>query len=362
MSRRGPERTSSRAARARSFFVSFLRRAVVALALVYPGALLLVILLLTGIGESHWVTTLGLYVPRIVFAAPLPILVVLLVLFRRYALLWTQLVALVLVSFPLMGFVFPWFSARDDDARSVRVLTLNASSGQFGYDEIVAAVTEVAPDVALFQEAAGHPESFLESLRTRYPHVEGSKEFVVASRFPIVETTEPPKLDYLDRQRSPRFMRYVIETPLGALALYSVHPVSPRGVLKLHRFRGTFSRLRSGDLFEGDPAADVGANTGLRAVQARAISAMASRETLPVVIAGDTNLPDLSKVLRQNLSSYDDGFRSAGAGFGYTFPAKYPWLRLDRIFVSSVLRVVSFDVGCVGVSDHLCAYAEIQRH
>ena len=86
----------------------------------------------------------------------------------------------------------------------------------------------------------------------------------------------------------------------------------------------------------------------------------AARESLPVSIAGDTNLPGLSAVFRRTLSRYSDAFRVAGWGLGYTFPQKFPFLRLDRILTNHKLRAVSFGVGCEGASDHLCVVAEIQ--
>ena len=62
----------------------------------------------------------------------------------------------------------------------------------------------------------------------------------------------------------------------------------------------------------------------------------------------------------QQPSRYSDGFRACGVGFGYTFPAKQPWMRIDRVFASSELRFTDFKVGCAS-SDHRCVIAELQR-
>jgi endonuclease/exonuclease/phosphatase family metal-dependent hydrolase len=88
---------------------------------------------------------------------------------------------------------------------------------------------------------------------------------------------------------------------------------------------------------------------------------MASAETGPVLIAGDTNLPGLSETLTANLSNFSDGFREAGAGFGYTFPVGHPWMRIDRMFTTKELAFTSFSVGCRWTSDHLCISAEVKR-
>jgi endonuclease/exonuclease/phosphatase family metal-dependent hydrolase len=86
---------------------------------------------------------------------------------------------------------------------------------------------------------------------------------------------------------------------------------------------------------------------------------MARRETVPVIIAGDTNLPQLSATLR-NFEGFQDGFAEAGVGFGYTFPTRRPWMRLDRIYASQQLRFLSFRIGSDAASDHLCVVADIE--
>jgi endonuclease/exonuclease/phosphatase family metal-dependent hydrolase len=90
----------------------------------------------------------------------------------------------------------------------------------------------------------------------------------------------------------------------------------------------------------------------------------AAHEPGPAVIAGDTNLPDLSYILNRYLSAYQDGFAKVGSGFGYTFPTDHgrrPWMRIDRIFANQELRFVRFDIGHSLASDHLCVIADLQR-
>jgi endonuclease/exonuclease/phosphatase family metal-dependent hydrolase len=98
----------------------------------------------------------------------------------------------------------------------------------------------------------------------------------------------------------------------------------------------------------------------LRMSQVRTFARMAARETLPVIIAGDTNLPNLSPSL-DYVRDFQDGFADAGRGLGYTFPARSPWMRIDRIMASRQLRFLSFDVGSSRASDHLCVVADLGR-
>ena len=352
------DRTRGRGIRAR--LGDWFRRSLTVFAFLYPALLLVLVLALLFVGERWWVTTVTLYLPRLIFGLPLPFLVGGLLLVGRRRLLWTQAVAAFLVIFPLMGLVLPWSPSAEGRVKPLRVLSVNVNSGYFGWERIAEAITGYSPDIVLAQEASW-PEPMLVKLRERYPYVETSTQFVIASRFPIAARTDPDKLPYYGRQRSPRFMRYVVATPLGTMVFYSVHPVSPRGAFGMNRVSDLVYLARSGKLMEGEPEADLQGNAGLRDLQIAAVARMSEKETLPFVIAGDTNLPTLSAVFRRELSDLRDAFREAGSGFGYTFPANHPWLRLDRILGSKDIRFVSFEVGCAGVSDHLCVVADLER-
>lgn len=327
----------------------------------YPAALFVLVFALYYVGESWWVTTALLYTPRVLFLAPLPLIVFGIFWIRARRLLWTQLLALLIVLFPLMGLVLPGSVDRRADVRSLRLLSFNTDSGFFGPSVIVQKILQYEPDVVLIQEGQFNGGELAESLKAHYPHVQASTQFTVASRFPILEATDPERLPYYGRQRSPRFMRYLIETPLGAIAFYSIHPISPRGALHVSRFRDVLHQLRTGAFLEGDPEADLGGNSGLRSLQIAAAADLAAKDRVSVILAGDTNLPGLSAILRKNLSRYEDAFRQASSGFGYTFPANHPFLRLDRIMSGPEFRFVSFEIGCRGASDHLCVVSDIQR-
>jgi endonuclease/exonuclease/phosphatase (EEP) superfamily protein YafD len=333
---------------------------VVATAYAYPGALLLAVLAFYFIGESWWVTAAGMYAPRVLFAAPLPLLVLGLLIVRRRRLLWTQLASLALVLFPLMGFVLPWPVSPDGNRPTLTVLSANVNSSYAGEEAITAGILALAPDVVLLQEV-GDSAKLARMLSSEYPHTHSSAQFVLASRSPILSSTDPERLPYYGRLRSPRFMRYSVDTPLGTIAFYNVHPLSPRGMLRIHRFRAVAHEIRTGKAFEGDAEANARDNAGLRALQIEAVSRLAAAEKDPVVIAGDTNLPGLSAVFRRYLSGYQDAFRAASWGFGYTHPVKLPFLRLDRILAGQELKFVSFDMGCPELSDHYCVVAGIQR-
>jgi hypothetical protein len=174
---------------------------------------------------------------------------------------------------------------------------------------------------------------------------------------------EPDRLAYGGNSRSPRFVRQLLETPLGPIAFYSVHPLSPHDAFDTLRGQGLRGEITSGRLFSSANGKIVDDNSGLRALQVESLAEAAARETDSVVIAGDTNLPGLSRIFARNLSGYADGFTKAGWGFGYTFPRHKltPWLRLDRILATDSLRFVGFEVGTSASSDHFCVVADLQR-
>jgi endonuclease/exonuclease/phosphatase (EEP) superfamily protein YafD len=342
--------------------VKWLRRVAVGLAVAYPICLLAAATTLRYVGEAWWVSTVGLYLPRVGFALPLPILAVALRILRMHRLLWLQAISGLVILFPLMGLVLPRPTSAEH-APTLRVLSFNVNAGYGGPELVVDEIDRYAPDIVMLQETGGNA-AFGPLLRSKYPTVEVADQFVTASRYPLTSTLDPNKLPYEGHLRSPRFVRHLVDSPLGRIAIYNVHPISPREALfGLRGKQGLKHELLSGRFFRGAESPMLESNVGLRALQVRTFSEAATRETDPVIIAGDTNLPNLSPLMHRYLSAYADGFASAGWGFGYTFPTNKwrPWMRIDRILASEQLRFVRFDVGQSKVSDHRCVVAELQR-
>jgi vancomycin resistance protein VanJ len=334
--------------------------AVGAVAILYPVALVVAWALLRFVGERWWATGVTLYLPMLGFGAPLPIVTALILLARRPRWLWTQALASVILVFGLMGFVLPTPSLGASSGPVVRVFSYNVDSQHAGLDRILAEVDRYAPDIAVFVEVAG--DHALEApLKERYASMVANGQFVLATKYPVISTRDPDRTPYYGRLRSPRYIEHVVDTPLGPVALYVVHPVSPREDLGAIRGkRGLTQEILSGRVLHPEGADRVQANSGLRTAQVRSLSEEASHETLPVIIAGDTNLPSASYVFGSNLSRFQDGFREAGWGFGYTFPARWPWMRIDRIMASAQLRFVRFLVGDSRLSsDHRSVVADL---
>jgi vancomycin resistance protein VanJ len=337
-----------------------LRGLVVVTAAFYVAAILATIVALRFVGERWWPTAAGLYMPRVVLAAPLPVLTLTLIALKLYRQLWTQVAAALLLMFPLMGFVLPRPTLRKPDAPVVRLLSYNVDSGNLGYAGVVEEVERAAPDIVFLQEVGGNLDDLVRPLKERYPTVVVTGQLALATHYALVIETDPDKIAYNGRARSPRFARYLIDTPIGRIAFYNVHPISPRSGLYALRSGGLRHKILSGHWLTEFDSSVLMADTGLRAAQIHDAAEAAAQETLPVVIAGDTNLPGLSRVLNESFSGYQDGFASAGHGFGYTFPAGKAWMRIDRVYASEALRFVGFDVGRSSASDHYCVVADLQ--
>jgi endonuclease/exonuclease/phosphatase (EEP) superfamily protein YafD len=162
-------------------------------------------------------------------------------------------------------------------------------------------------------------------------------------------------------QRSMRFVRYRITTPAGPIVLFNVHPISPRDGLESVRGDGLRQQLLRGDLFNTRARTQVAQNTSLRLAQLQAIVASAHESADPVIIAGDTNLPDLSWAFAHWLGDYSDGFSAAGTGFGYSFPSpRNPWMRIDRIIADERFRFREFRVINSYISDHFAVMADLE--
>jgi len=323
----------------------------------YPLTLLALCLGFTLVGERHWLSAGLLYAPRVAFAAPLVVLLPALWLTRHRSLLWTQVVALAVLLVPLMGLVLPWPGARSG-ARELSVLSYNIDSANAGASELLAVVDRLSPDLVLFQEASWDGELDA-GLQARFRYFDHTAQFVTASRYPIEERTPPP------REESPghlqRSMRYLIDSSLGKLAVYSLHPVSPRGTVRRAQLRDLLRGEGPDATEKGSPESELTRNAAQRERQIAEATARASREAHPVLLAGDTNLPGASRALRVYLGPYRDGFERASWGFGYTFPARRPFLRLDRILADGSLDFSEFRVGCPDASDHCWVWARLFR-
>jgi endonuclease/exonuclease/phosphatase (EEP) superfamily protein YafD len=329
-------------------------------AVLYPLALILVLGAMRFVGERWWLTTVLLYLPRIGFLLPVPVVVFGVWYTGPRWLFLAECALLLAVLFPLTGLELSWPKTRREPA--VRVFSCNIYSGALGLERVLASIQELKPDVIVLQEATGLSDYFKAHL-PGYA-IEHSAQFLLATRYPVKDTYFPPKLLAGGTLRSPRFVGYTLETPLGLIDLYDIHPISPREGFHAVRGTGLSHEILSGRIFKPAGAATVVANAELRRLQVQAFAEHARQSPRPVILAGDTNLPDQSWVFEHYLGGFQDGFARVGRGFGYTFPVnnrKPAWMRIDRILASDAFEFLAFFRVDKQASDHVCIAADIAR-
>jgi vancomycin resistance protein VanJ len=344
------------------------RRLAVAIGVGYPLGLLAAWAMLRFSGEGWWLPLVGLYAPPVVFLLPAPVVLVVTWLWASRRWFALQILAVLLASFGLLGLGLGL--GRDaraaQDSRAIRLVSYNIQLGRRGVPGIVAQLSKFHPNLVLLQEADG---GFAAELRAAFAgwHTDQRGQFFIASRFPIREVKEPPPLHYRvgeggsprEGEGGARFVTYTLDTDLGPIDVFSVHTTSPREGLEEMRGDGFLYEARHGRILLGRGADRLTFNAYRRRRQVETMAAAARASHRPVIIAGDFNLPPLSRVVHDNLGDFADAFAQAGRGFGFTYPSKLPFMRVDHIFTGHGLRAVDFRVGDAPASDHLCVTAVI---
>lgn len=334
-------------------------RLVRTLTLAYLAGLVLVPLLFRFIGERWWVITIAMYLPRIGFILPMPLLLLWCAARKQ----WLPAATMVVVGvplwlFPIMG--YQAFGHREDAEPKIRLMSWNTFLGRIDNEGLYRHITqEVKPDIFVGQATAHRTKELFRADPAGY-HTDFDDEFMIASRWPIVDKFFPESFPHTYHR--PNFVRYTLQTPYGLIDVFDMHPRSPRTGLEALRGRGLRTRLKSGEL----PPEDVDAfedNTALRRAQVEAVAEAVRKAKNPVLVAGDTNLPTLSWLFHKELGQLRDGFSEVGSGLGYTFPTKRPgsWMRIDRILCDDHFRFLSFTVGDKIASDHRYVLAELTK-
>lgn len=305
-------------------------RNVLFLAIVLQLIGIVVFLIGLHVGESTELTFLLLYAPR------QPVLVVAIAaallapLTRRRWVLPVQLVACLVVLFPIMGLKIGFSRTSPGDHGRIRIVSYNMFFGKMSRPKLAEEIDAMEADIWVIQ---GNYPAMTAHMKARYPErsFHSRSDLLVVSRFPIQRCVEPEPPAGEDG--TAQFIGCVVETPEGPLGIYDVHPYSPRHAL-----------------FGGDQAK--GPNVAFREQQIGGAVEAARANGSPFIIVGDTNLPEPSPIARRWLSGLTDAFADVGFGFGYTFPAKHPWMRIDRAFSDDAVRFLDVRVGALGQSDH----------
>jgi endonuclease/exonuclease/phosphatase (EEP) superfamily protein YafD len=330
------------------------RRLLWAATLLWLSALVVLLALLALFGEASWPVVLLLYLPRHPWILPGVLLLPFALRAERRALLWPLGLGALVWLFPIMGFALPLTWLRPAGP-TIRVLSYNTTYAADGVEGLRALVVETRPDLVLFQWTSHLANEALSGPAFEGWTVQRAEQFTVATRFRILslETGGVPSWS------GPPCAHAVLDTPLGTLDVYSIRPQSARVEMGGARIRGVRQRLRR--LIDDAKSGRLAELASFREAQARSIAQMVARAQHPVLIAGDSNLPEGSPLLRHYFGGFKDAFFESSWGFGFTYPAKVPWLRLDRVLLGSGLDARSFEVLSRRASAHRPVLAEITR-
>ncbi|HVJ88805.1 MAG TPA: endonuclease/exonuclease/phosphatase family protein [Labilithrix sp.] len=287
------------------------------------------------VAEATRPTFMALYTPRqpLIVVSALALLLAPVTRRRVRALVVAQIVLCLIVLFPVMGLHLNL--KRSPEKKAIRLVSYNVYFGKLDRVQLMNELAAMDVDILLIQ--APH-ESMAARLRERFPDrsVEHIDDLIVVSRFKLREVIKPERID---KKIAPMYASYVVETDMGPLGIYNVHPYSPRHAL-----------------FGGEMAI----NLEQRERQIEAAVLAAKADGAPYLVVGDTNLPPWSAIGRRHFEGLTDAFEDVGFGFGYTFPAKRPWMRIDRAFGSEGIRFLNVRVGPLGASDHRPIFVDFE--
>ncbi len=249
-----------------------------------------------------------------------------------------------------------WFGAaqvgREPD--ELTVLTFNALPANQRLPEVAAWIRQSGADVVLLQEVTPENKPLLvTALAGTYAyHDDALGNQLTLSRFPLVDAQTIDLGDWYSR-------RLVINFGGREVAVYNIHLAMP--VRTAARFELPVSGLLALALQYDETT---------RNEQMRVLMDILDTETLPLIAAGDFNTSDGSLIYGELALRLGDAYRTAGWGYGATYPAGVgeeglpaflpTLLRVDYVWYSSAWQPLVAVTGPALGSDHLPLLARLR--
>ncbi|MFJ3882801.1 endonuclease/exonuclease/phosphatase family protein [Streptomyces sp. NPDC090077] len=188
----------------------------------------------------------------------------------------------------------------------------------------VRALAASGADVLALQEMSPKATSVYErELDAGYPYRSDTLGVRLWSKHPLTGVEAVPIMPWT------RAVRATVETPGGPVAVFAAHLASVR------------------------VTPDAGFTTVRRNDAARKLAEAVRAEPLArVVVMGDFNGTAEDSALRPVTSQLTSAQREAGAGFGFTWPAAFPVVRIDQILVKGMSTTSAWTLPATD-SDHL---------
>jgi vancomycin resistance protein VanJ len=279
-----------------------------------------------GVAEESSEAIALLYAPQAVYGAPLLLLLPWSALRRDPAALVAQGLSVGLLVGPLMGLCLPlsggWTAA--GRAPTLRVMTYNIHVARRGREWIRSQVRQARPDLLLLVEAYNeHRNEALYDWLAEDLHgyaIFQRNEYYLASRYPLVD----PHL-VVSRSRRSGWVEAGVEAPFGRYSVAGLH------LSKDRVFAPVWSQLYRAAPGEEESGFEEAAE---REATLQELLAAHPPGTGPFLLMGDLNTPPAGRLYGLLSARLQDAFGEAGAGWGYTFPARLPLVRIDYVFAS----------------------------
>ncbi|HEU5118406.1 MAG TPA: endonuclease/exonuclease/phosphatase family protein [Isosphaeraceae bacterium] len=321
------------------------------LSLAYLTWLMVILVVMRTLGDLWAPATILLFLPRFLWAAPLPLLGWWTWRRRDRWIALAQVVSLLLVLGPIMNFRLPlgrfFRDALPPDR--LRVLSLNQSTNPIDLDAVKKLMEQERIDVVCFQEGpiqSGAPDPRLVKILTTLGWSFTSTQRI-ASRLPILSESHYKKDPYPEYGFwAVRIHQVKVRTRSGrAVWVADIH---------MPTVRIGFQRLLEGDL------GALGRLNQWRQKQVEVLLAQTlGHSDDPIVIAGDFNTPPESRLLDPLRDLGQFGFDEVGLGYGYTRPSSLAFVAIDHIVATPQWVFTRCEVGPDVGSDHLPVIAEL---
>jgi vancomycin resistance protein VanJ len=231
-----------------------------------------------------------------------------------------QLGILLLIPVLLFTWEYSWCLLPGDSnsgGTSLRVMSWNLHYDNPNPSAIGEVIKSQHPDVIAVQELVGSTATPLTQVLSRelpYSAISTDFEFGVWSRYPV-ESNQPPEID----RRKGQFQQVKMSIEGREIELINVHLSTPAYRVERWGFIPVF-----GDY-----------NTHKQARIYTQLFSHLQGIKAPLLVVGDFNTSDRHDRYRRMSKLLTNAFERAGWGFGLTYPAVFPLVRIDHIFHSS---------------------------
>ena len=316
-------------------------------------------LLVRTLGESWYLTTALLYLPRWPWLLPsIPLALAAAWVWRRG--LWLTLPAIAIVAGPLCGLRLGWGGWTASAPPQLSLVTVNIQNGQPNLRATLGEIERRGVELICCQEVDSEQLELIETANEI-----GLIDQHYDSYFWTASSQPLTKVEVLESQASFRDIAAVYRIEDAQANGRPVHLVN----VHLSTARFGLKNLRPRTPLTGIGLDELAAAQAIRMTEVAELAALLDRlaDEGEVIACGDFNMPTDSTAFAPLLARCRSAFDSAGVGYGYTvpndaghgWPRGFCWLRVDQVLVTGGLTALSASEGDAAGSDHRAMFATI---